>query len=248
MPTKDDQFYGYITVWEGYPFYTTPELPKQYGSCTIAEDYPVHTRTLNIDPGKTVPPIAAGDTVILNNYSYLILAYESTYIEIEPTLQIAVSEGTVGNVITTSSSPSTFKTVEANDPLTILEAYNNGYYAPGATTIVLTIETGTPEAGQQLIVSSETYTITHYNPLTHTVTINPGLEYPLADHTKLSQTRNQVVLIKDVVGDIFLNDMLRLGNFLYTVIGFGVDPLSITIETPGIQEHVNADVTGTVYH
>lgn len=257
MPTKGDQFYGYTTIWEGYPFSNPQELPISYGSCTTDGNHAAHTTVINIDPLKTVPPIAAGDTVVFNSIAYLILFYQANKIEIEPPLMADVFNGTIGNVLPSAIPPTTFDVVDEIVPKIKLVSSNIGEYIEGATQINITVTQGLPEIGQILIVGGDLseiqYMIVDVMEIAHPeylVTIAaPGLLFRLEPGVYMTQTRNQKVAIENRVGEIFENEYVRLGNYSYSISAYEDDPNeAIILATPGVLEVVVAHTTGTIYH
>ena len=244
MPTKGDQFYGYVTVWEGYPFYQQAGIPVQYGSCTVNGNHLAGVSIVNIN--QTTPPVATGDTIILSNVAYLILEYNANHLDIEPALLDNISSGTIGNVISSSTPPTTFKVLEEVTVPIELDAQSNGDHAAGATNIVVTIAVGIPEIGQYLIVGANQYLISGYE--SNIITLKTGLLFAIPSGTSLTQTRKQLVLIEDLDGEIFANDPVRINGQTYYIEDYQETPEAVLLASPGAIETIPAGSTGIIYH
>lgn len=256
MPIKGDQFYGYVAVWEGIPFYQPPNLPTEYGSCIVLGSHPAGETLIIIDGTKTVLPLATGDTVIFNNIAYLILEYNPMAVPnptllIYPALLSSVFDGTIGNVVPSATPPTTFRTAEAIDPKIKLVAHAGADYLVGALELLVTLTAGEPEPGQKLIVGGDEseiqYTITNYDANIITIA-SPGLQFPITTGTYLTQTRKQQILIEELVGTIFLNDVARLNDYFYQVVAYQETPEAIIIADPGIIFSLPLHTLGTIYH
>jgi hypothetical protein len=262
MPTKGDQFYGYMAAWEGYPFFQPTEIPQQYGSCTILGSYSEGTKMLFIDQSKTVPPVSAGGTIILNNIAYLLVEFvpdaPEPYITIDPSSQTPISNGTIGNVIPSSGVTTTFITVEDTDPIVKLLAKSTAAYDEGDLSIVIVVTGGEPEVGQFLRIGSDTPIIEveimgsapGIEPNTFVISlVSPGVPYPILIDTYISQTRNQKILITNLDGNIYLDDHVRLGGYLYSILSYVEPPNeAIIIEDPGLAAYVPSGTEGKIFH
>jgi len=241
---KGDQFYGYIAVWDGYPFSQGNVIPIQSGSCIVDGNHAAQSTSITI---KNAVSMTTGDMIIINNIAYLILDYDPTQIIIDPGLFSNVWDGTIGSVIASAYPPTTFKTVEQVDVPIEMTAKSIQAYTVGALEITIEDLIGTPEKGQYLIIGGSQYLIIEY--ASNIITIdNPGLIFPIIEHKILTQTRNQQILIDNRVGEIYLNDLVRFGDYIYQIIAYQETPENITIKSPGVQESIEEDTMGIIYH
>ena len=198
--------------------------------------------------------MAPGDTVVFGTIAYLIIEYSTSEIEISPGLQDPVFDGDVGNVIPAQEPPTTFRTVEEVSPKTILEAIVNGDYDEGDTEFLITVTQGTPEVGQDIEIAGtemqyEIIDAIETTPPNWLITIAPpGLVFPIVHGLEVTQTRKQLILIENRVGDIFEDDPVKLGVFTYIIIGYQEDPEGIAIASPGVLETIPEHTIGTIYH
>jgi hypothetical protein len=259
MPTKGDQFYGYIAQWEGYPFYTDKEIPMQYGSVTVDGNHPSGSTKIAIK--QTVGEVATGDNIIINNVGYLILEYTPIQIIIEPGLHAAVSNNTICSVIHSVTPPTTFNTVNDADPKVKLIAASVGIFETGALAIIVSVAAGEPEPGQYILVGGDSsdirYLIDSVNPgsgpgLYVIGLVAPGLEFQLRNGIYISQTRNQWLEITDLIGEIYMVDMVRLLDFYYQIIEYQeeteVVPEAVLLVNPGLLQSVPSGTMGRIYH
>lgn len=243
---KGSTMYGYVQSWEGYPFYmgpNIPSIPTEVNSFVVNGAQTSGDPTLNIK--DAVGSFGAGDTAILANYAYLILDRTGNVLTLEPALTEDLADGVIGSVILSQRPVTSFKIAEVAEVPLVFSAHLDGEHLQNATLLSLRDIVNEPIPGQYLTIGMYSYLIEAWNsPI---VTIDTGLEYTLPDNALVTQTSYQEIKIKDLEGDLFVDDTLIIGDHRYSIKAYDAGPPETITLFSGVLEEVAVDTVCYIY-